>query len=76
MHSFSPDHDDDPNDERPARRFLRRAQIDMIEEALASVGNFGEVHLVIEKGQLRFLVTRRSFDIRKWYPGCTKLQDG
>ena len=74
MHTFSPNNDD-PNAKTP-RRFLRRAQIDMIEEALASVGDYGEVHLVVEKGRLRFLVTHKSFDALKWYPGCTKLENG
>jgi hypothetical protein len=76
MHTFTPKPDNDPNGDHPPRRFLRRAQIDMIEEALASVGDYGEVHLIVEKGRLRFLVTHRSFDALKWYPGCTKLENG
>ena len=75
MHTFSPEPNDDLTADQPPRRFLHRAQIDMIEEALASVGKYGEVHLVIENGHLRFLVTHKSFDILKWYQGCTKLGD-
>lgn len=50
-------------------RFLQARQIEMIDEALCSVGEFGEVRLVIEKGRLRFLVTQKSFDTLKWQPG-------
>ena len=45
-------------------------QVAMIEEALASLGDFGEVRLVVEKGRLRFLVTQKSFDAQKWRPGA------
>jgi hypothetical protein len=40
----------------------------MIDEALSAVGDYGEVHLIIEKGRLRFVVTKRSFDALKWQP--------
>ena len=74
MPTFSPNNDDNSTSGRP-RRFLRKAQIDMLEEALASVGDFGEVHLVVEKGRLRFLITHKSFDTLKWHSGCTRLDD-
>jgi len=51
-------------------RFLDADQVAMIEEALASLGEFGEVRLVVEKGRLRFLVTQKSFDAQKWRPGA------
>jgi hypothetical protein len=38
----------------------------MIDEALATLGEFGEIRLVIQKGRLRYLVTQRSFDALKW----------
>ena len=41
----------------------------MIEEALCSLGEYGEVHLVIEKGRLRFMTVQKSYDTLKWYPG-------
>jgi hypothetical protein len=41
----------------------------MIDEALSAVGDYGEVHLIIEKGRLRFVVTKRSYDALKWQPG-------
>lgn len=63
-HTFEPE-----EELPPARRFLRPRQIEMIEEALCSLGEYGEVRLVVEKGCLRFLVTQKSFDARKWYPG-------
>jgi hypothetical protein len=55
--------------EQSALKFLDPSQIHMIDEALAIVGDFGEVRLVIEKGRLRFVVTQRSFDAQKWQPG-------
>jgi hypothetical protein len=41
----------------------------MIDDALASLGEFGEIRLVIQKGQLRYLVTQRSYDASKWDAG-------
>ena len=37
----------------------------MIDYAIDSVGEYGEVHLIIEKGRLRFLVTQKSYDVLK-----------
>ena len=50
-------------------RFLDSNQVAMIDEALSSLGDFGEVRLIVEKGRLRFLVTQKSFDAQKWQPG-------
>lgn len=47
-------------------RFLDTNQVRMIDEALATLGEFGEIRLVIQKGRLRYLVTQRSFDALKW----------
>ncbi len=59
-----------PRQGRPMqRRFLTSEQIAMIEEALRTLGDFGEVRLVVEKGRLRFLVTQKSYDALKWRPG-------
>lgn len=41
----------------------------MIDEALRSLGEYGEVRLVVEKGRLRFLITQKSYDTLKWQPG-------
>jgi hypothetical protein len=49
--------------------FLSPGHIQMIDEALRSLGEYGEVRLVIEKGRLRFLVTQKSYDTLKWQPG-------
>jgi hypothetical protein len=49
--------------------FLNFRQVEMIDEALAALGEYGELHLVVEKGRLRFVVTQRSFDALKWQPG-------
>jgi hypothetical protein len=48
---------------------LSASQVDMIDEALSAIGEFGEVRLIVEKGRLRFVVTEKSFDVLKWQPG-------
>ncbi len=50
--------------------YLEPGQVAMIEEALRSVGEYGEIRLIVEKGRLRFLITQKSFDALKWQPGC------
>ena len=50
-------------------KFLDPAQVEMIDEALAALGEFGEVRLVVEKGRLRFVITQNSHDALKWQPG-------
>lgn len=54
------------NRKRGALKFLRRAQIKMIDDALVEVGQFGEVRLIVSKGRLRFVVTQRSHDALQW----------
>ena len=49
--------------------FLLSRHIQMIDEALCSLGEFGEVRLVVEKSRLRFIVTQKSYDTLKWQPG-------
>jgi hypothetical protein len=44
-------------------------QIELIDQAISSVAEYGEVHLIVEKGNLRFLVTQKSFDVLKWRSG-------
>ena len=55
--------------------FLEDAQIKMIDEALSSLGEYGELRLVVEKGRLRFLITQKSFDALKWKPGSLDSTD-
>jgi hypothetical protein len=50
-------------------KFMELQQVSMIDEALTSLGDYGEVRLIVEKGKLRFLVTQKSFDALKWQPG-------
>jgi hypothetical protein len=50
-------------------KFIEWNQIPMVDEALQSLGEYGEVRLIVEKGRLRFLVTQKSFDALKWQPG-------
>lgn len=49
--------------------FLDQRQVAMIDEALSTLGDYGEVRLIVEKGRLRFLITQKSFDALKWQPG-------
>ena len=48
---------------------LSQHQIELIDQAIGSVAEYGEVHLIVEKGHLRFLVTQKSFDVLKWRSG-------
>lgn len=57
-----------PGDNEPLT-FLDSRQVLMVDEALSSVGEYGEVRLVVEKGRLRFIVTNRSYDALSWQPG-------
>ena len=44
---------------------LTADQVKMIDDAISSIGDFGEVRLVIQRGQLHYLVTQKSFNMRK-----------
>ena len=68
MPDFMP-HPSAPAENNKPRQFLNPDQIAMIDEALSSLGQYGEVRLVVEKGRLRFLVTQKSIDTFKWQPG-------
>lgn len=48
------------------RHVLHATHIDMLDEALSAVGEYGEVRLVVEKGRLRFIVIEKSYDVLKW----------
>ena len=52
--------------------FMNLQLIAMVDEALSTVGEYGEVRLIVEKGRLRFLVTQQSHDALKWQPGSIK----
>jgi hypothetical protein len=54
-----------------ACRILQPQYIEMIDEALCALGDYGEVRLVVERGRLRFLVTQKSYDLLKRRPGET-----
>jgi hypothetical protein len=58
-----------PSQNRHEYHFLLPRHIQMIDEALCSLGDYGEVRLVVEKGRLRFLIKQNSYDALKWYPG-------
>lgn len=46
-------------------KMLQASQITLIEQALQQIGEFGEVHLVVEKGRLRFIELVKSLDVLK-----------
>jgi len=48
---------------------LSERDILMIDEAITSVGEFGQVNLVVEKGRLRFVVTQQSYDALRFEEG-------
>jgi len=64
------DSEDEPR--QTSLKFMDWQQVTMIDEALNSLGDYGEVRLIIEKGRIRFLVTQKSFDALKWQPGSLK----
>jgi hypothetical protein len=59
----------DPNN----LQFLQSDQIEMIDDALSRIGDYGEVRLVVEKGKLRFIVINTSVDVRNWNNQKTNL---
>ena len=69
MSEILSDHKTPPQDHPNGYLFLLPRHIQMIDEALCSLGEYGEVRLVVEKGRLRFLITQKSYDTLKWYPG-------
>jgi hypothetical protein len=69
MAEFSPENKPASKIEKaPRLKYLKARDVHMIDDALAQVGEFGEVHLVVERGRLRFLVTEKSIDVLKWDP--------
>jgi len=59
-----------------ALKFLAESEVQMIDEALDAVGEFGEVRLVVQKGRLRFVVTQKSHDALRWQPGAVEGDGG
>ncbi len=52
--------------ERPHLRFLTENEIQLIDDLLNSVGEYGEVRLTIKGGKLRFASRTKSYDALKW----------
>ena len=73
---FQPSPKDDYNHQNELS-FLRPEEVTMIDEALAKLGKFGELRIIVEKGRLRFLVVQKSIDALKWTPGSisTEISD-
>ena len=66
MNEFEPE---TPPETTERLTHLRPCQVEMIDEAIGRVGEFGEVRLVIEKGRLRYVCIQQSHDALKWVPG-------
>jgi hypothetical protein len=63
------------DNESYALKFLDITQIPMLDEALNSIGDYGELRLIVERGRLRFVVTQKSYDALNWQPGSLVSQD-
>jgi hypothetical protein len=50
-------------------KHLTVQQLKMIDEAISSVGEFGEVRLVVEKGCIRFVVRQTNHDAHTYQVG-------
>lgn len=46
-------------------KMLQAPQIELIENALQQIGDYGEVRLVVEKGRLRYIEVAKSMDVLK-----------
>ena len=51
-------------------KFLTRDQVARIDELLASVGDYGEIHLIVQRGQLRYINRVESY--KAWSDGGKK----
>ncbi|MGD8458447.1 MAG: hypothetical protein PVF83_18890 [Anaerolineales bacterium] len=60
---------------KPKRARLNQHLIDLINAALGSLGSFGEVRLVVQKGVLRYIVTQNSIDALKCSPDDFQNKD-
>ena len=65
MHASISQSKPEPDPDIRDLNYLQSHQIEMIDHAIGSVGEYGEVPLIIEKGRMRFLVTKKSFDVLK-----------
>jgi len=48
-------HDDSRSHPKPHLKKISEEQLKMIDEYLASIGSYGEVHLVVQNGELRYI---------------------
>jgi hypothetical protein len=63
--SFALDDEPEKIKNKKPLRFLKPQQIILLDEALSTLGEFGELHLVVVKGSLRFIVVQKSYDANK-----------
>jgi hypothetical protein len=48
-----------------ALKILQPCQVEIIEQALQQIGEYGEVRLIVEKGRLRYIEVAKSMDVLK-----------
>lgn len=58
-----------PRPKTTNKSHLTPSQIAMIEEAIAVIGEYGEVHLVVDRGHLHYITAQKSFNARNYSPG-------
>lgn len=70
--SNSPSHTLDDLMQRLNLRLLSAEQVQRIDELLSEVGEYGEVHLIVQKGELRYINKVESYKAWKSDDGHKK----
>jgi hypothetical protein len=60
-----PDPRDNPSSQPLKLKALNLEQVRHIDQVLASLGDYGEVHLIVQHGELRYINKVESFKVRK-----------
>ncbi len=55
-------------------RKLSARQIEQIDNLLASVGEYGEVHLIVQRGELKYINKVESHRVRKEVDGSEEVE--
>lgn len=70
--STSPSHDLDDLIRKLELRLLSAEQVQRIDKLLAEVGEYGEVRLIVQKGELRYINKMESYKVWKSDDGHKK----
>jgi hypothetical protein len=46
---------DEPDESRPRLTKLTVEQVEQIDRLLASLGDYGEIHLIVQRGELKYI---------------------